>query len=225
MLTSFFRFLNLPFGGVAYDYSVYYFTALCSLLGPVARVAAAVRAPYPTHVDIDPRSATCGQEISTPNESEVSAVITLKSGVSGTAHVNADSVLEDQHFFAIYGTRGILYLPDPNGFGGEVRLLSGSARGGGKQTLGALECPFGYGDNSRGVGPAELAWSIVKDRPHRASKEMAFHVFEMMHGMLISAERTSFYEMESSFTTPEALPAGYIGSGNWTRREESALSL
>ena len=27
-LSSFFRFLNLPFGGVAYDYSVYYLTAL-----------------------------------------------------------------------------------------------------------------------------------------------------------------------------------------------------
>ena len=38
-LTSFYRFLNLPFGGVAYDYAVYYLTALCSLLGPVARVA------------------------------------------------------------------------------------------------------------------------------------------------------------------------------------------
>ena len=90
--------------------------------GPVARVAAAVRAPYPTRVDIDPKSKTYGQRIDTPNESEISAVLTLKSGVSGTAHVNADSVIEDQHFFAIYGTKGILYLPDPNGFGGEVRL-------------------------------------------------------------------------------------------------------
>ena len=60
--------------------------------------------------------------IDTPNESEVSAVLTLRSGVSGTAHVNADSVIEDKHFFAIYGTKGILYLPDPNGFGGEVLL-------------------------------------------------------------------------------------------------------
>lgn len=98
-LTPFFRFLNLPFGGVAYDYSVYYLTALCALLGPVARVAAAVRAPYPTHTDIDPRSATFGQSIETPNESEISAVLTLRSGVSGTAHVNADSVIEDKHFF------------------------------------------------------------------------------------------------------------------------------
>ena len=49
---------------------------------------------------------TCGQLIDTPNESEISAVVELKSGVCGTAHVNNDSVLEDQHFFAIYGTDG-----------------------------------------------------------------------------------------------------------------------
>ncbi|MBQ3305164.1 MAG: Gfo/Idh/MocA family oxidoreductase, partial [Clostridia bacterium] len=82
-LRSFYRFLNLPFGGVAYDYAVYYLTALCSLLGPVARVAAAVRAPYPTRVDIAPKSKTYGQRIDTPNESEISTVLTLKSGVSG----------------------------------------------------------------------------------------------------------------------------------------------
>ena len=103
-LTPFFTFLNLPSGGITYDYAVYYLTALCALLGPVEKVAASVRAPYPTHLDINPKSATCGQQISTPNESEISAVLVLKSGVAGTAHVNGDSVIQDQHFFAIYGT-------------------------------------------------------------------------------------------------------------------------
>ncbi len=34
-----------------------------------------------------------------------------------------DSVQADQAFFAIYGTKGILYLTDPNQFGGDVMLL------------------------------------------------------------------------------------------------------
>ena len=205
VLTSFFRFLNLPFGGVAYDYSVYYFTALCSLLGPVARVAAAVRAPYPTHVDIDPRSATCGQEISTPNESEVSAVITLKSGVSGTAHVNADSVLEDQHFFAIYGTKGILYLPDPNGFGGEVRLQPNWHFTEQPAPVRVLESAFGYADNSRGLGPAELAWSVRAGRPNRASADMACHVLEVIDAIIESGKTNAFVEIDSTFERPRPL--------------------
>ncbi len=215
-LTSYFRFLNLPFGGVAYDYSVYYLTALVSLLGPVARVAAAVRAPYPTHRDIDPASPTCGQDISTPNESEVSAVLTLSSGVSGTAHVNADSVIEDQHFFAIYGTKGILYLPDPNGFGGAVRLQPNWAHDGEPAPARALECPFGYGDNSRGVGPAELAWSIRAGRPARAGGEMATHVLEVIDAMIESGRRDAFVEVGSRFERPAPLPPPVDG-------EESSL--
>ena len=212
-LRSFYRFLNLPFGGVAYDYAVYYLTALCSLLGPVARVAAAVRAPYPTRVDIDPKSKTYGQRIDTPNESEISAVLTLKSGVSGTAHVNADSVIEDMHFFAIYGTKGILYLPDPNGFGGEVRLQPNwaydaapvPARALDPKGLAARRCPFGYADNSRGVGPAELAWSVRAGRPARAGADMACHVLEVIDAIIESGGSNAFVDIHSDFVRPRPL--------------------
>jgi predicted dehydrogenase len=210
-LRSFYRFLNLPFGGVAYDYAVYYLTALCSLLGPVERVAAAVRAPWPTRVDIDPKSKTYGQRIDTPNESEISAVLTLKSGVSGTAHVNADSVIEDMHFFAVYGTKGILYLPDPNGFGGEVRLQpnwSYDAPRREASSLGSCEASpsgFGYGDNSRGVGPAELAWSVRANRPARAGADMACHVLEVIDAIIESGSRNAFVDIHSSFARPRPL--------------------
>ena len=215
-LTPFFRFLNLPFGGVAYDYSVYYFTALCALLGPVERVAAAVRAPYPTHTDIDPQSKTFGQSIDTPNESEISAVLTLRSGVSGTAHVNADSVIEDKHFFAIYGTKGILYLPDPNGFGGEVRLQPNWAYDQPSAPARALECPFGYQDNSRGVGPAELAWSIRAGRPARANADMACHVLEVIDGIIESGRTNAFVTIDADFALPRPL-------GVPTEEEESSI--
>ena len=204
-LRSFYRFLNLPFGGVAYDYAVYYLTALCSLLGPVARVAAAVRAPYPNRVDIDPKSKTYGQRIDTPNESEISAVLTLKSGVSGTAHVNADSVIEDMHFFAIYGTKGILYLPDPNGFGGEVRLQPNWAYDAAPAPARALGNRPYYADNSRGVGPAELAWSVRAGRPARAGADMACHVLEVIDAIIESGGSNAFVDIHSDFVRPRPL--------------------
>lgn len=206
-LTPFFRFLNLPFGGIAYDYSVYYLTALCSLLGPVERVAASVRAPYPTHLDINPKSATFGQQMDTPNESEISAVITLKSGVSGTGHVNGDSVIADQHFFAIYGTKGILYLPDPDGFGGDVVVLPNWAYNEAPAQKFALECPFAFSENSRGVGPAEMAWSIRAGRPARASAAMACHVLEVIDAIIESGRTSAFVAVNSTFDRPAPLKA------------------
>ena len=216
-LTSFFRFLNLPFGGVAYDYSVYYLTALCSLLGPVAKVGAAVRAPYPAHRDIDPKSKTFGRMIDTPNESEISAVLTLKSGVTGTGHVNGDSVIQDKPYFAIYGTKGILYLPDPNGFGGDVRFQPNWAYDESPAPARALDCPFGYSDNSRGVGPAEMAWSIRAGRPARASAGMACHVLEVIDGIIESGRTNAFVDIASDFDRPRPLALPIDG-------EESSIS-
>lgn len=204
-LTPFFTFLNLPGGGVGYDYGVYYLTALCALLGPAAQVAASVRAPYPTHTDINPGSATFGREIATPNESQVAAILKLKSGVAGTVSFNCDSVIQDQSFFAIYGTKGILYLPDPNGFGGEVRLLPNWAYDAPAAMARALENRFGFADNSRGVGPAEMAWSIRAGRPCRANADMACHVLEILDGIIESGKNDAFVDIASTFERPAPL--------------------
>ena len=143
----------------------------------------------------------------TPNESEISAVLTLRSGVSGTAHLNADSVIEDQHFFAIFGTKGILYLPDPNGFGGEVRLQPNWAFDQPPEAARTLENAFGFTDNARGLGPAELAWSIRANRPARASADMACHVLEVIDGIIESGKTDRFVTIESTFERPAPLNA------------------
>ena len=216
---EFLTHLNRRGAGIGFDMGGYYLTALASILGPAQSIAAFSRIRKPERVNTRVGAPGYGQTYTIEAPNVITAAVRYRSGVQGTIHMNGDSLLDEKTNLEIYGTEGILTMGDPNLFGGQLTL---------KRTMGdEIAFPFthGYAENSRGLGAAEMAWSIVKDRPHRASKEMAFHVFEMMHGMLISAERNSFYEMESSFTTPEALPAGYIGSGNWTRREESALSL
>ena len=77
---------------------------------------------------------------------------------------------------------------------------------------------------SRGIGAAEMAWSMRAGRKNRASKEMAYHVFELMHSIIASAETGKVVELESTFETPAGLPSGYMGDGGWTRKEESALA-
>ena len=180
LLLSLFSFLREPGAGILYDYAVYYLTALVSILGPVARTAAIVSAPYPTHTGIIPGRKDFGKAFSSPNESQVSAILQLKSGVTGTLHIDADSYSSDEAFFSIYGTRGILRLTDPNQFGGEVRFL---------QTADiSWQCPEAVvlppvsdlSDNCRGIGPCEMAHAILTGKPHRTGPALACHVLDVL---------------------------------------------
>lgn len=202
LLLSMFSFLRMPGGGVCYDYGVYYLTALVSLLGPVDRVAAAVRAPYPTHVNILPESAEYGQTMNTPNESQVSAVLQLESGVCGTLMLNADSVQNDQAKFMIYGTKGILFLQDPNQFGGDVLLLEEALELSKPPVLRKLPPANHYEEESRGIGAADLARSILSGQPPRASKELAAHVLDVLSGILESGTSGKFISIESTCDRP-----------------------
>ena len=211
LLTPFYRFLNLPKGGAGYDYAVYYLTALVSLLGPVSQVAAVVRTPYPTHIDLNPDFDTYGKPIPTPNESQLMAVLRLRSGAAGTLHFNHDSAMDDQAFFALYGTEGILYLPDPNGFGGPVRFLPAGKSFDDHPAPRTLDCPFDFSDNSRGLGPADMARAILENRPHRANAEMACHVLETIDALMESGQTQTFQDLRSTCTRPDPQPARRVG--------------
>lgn len=206
LLLSLFSFLRQPGGGILFDYGVYYMTALVSLLGPVARVGGIIGKPYPAHRNILPTSPEFGQMMDTPNESQVSAVVQLKNGICGTFHMDADCVMADQSYFAIYGTKGILYLTDPNQFGGIVKFLPNVMDPRVPTETVELWNFSQYAENSRGVGPAEMAEAIFEGRPNRASKEMAYHVMEALNGILQGGSQGTFVDVASTFTIPEAMP-------------------
>ena len=207
LLLSMFSFLRMPGGGVCFDYAVYYMTVLISLLGAVDRVAAIVRTPYPTHKNIVPQHPEYGKMMDTPNESQVYAILQLENGIGGTFHLNADTVMDDQAFIAIYGTKGILYLPDPNQFGGKIKLLPKSEYPDFSHPTQKEEIPvtFGFADNSRGIGPAEMAYAIRQGRKNRASKELAYHVMEVLDAMLRSGKTGTFEKINSTCEKPEPL--------------------
>ncbi len=206
LLLSMFSFLREPGAGILYDYAVYYLTALVSLLGPVERAGGLIGHPYPTHVNILPQSPDYGKTMDTPNESQVAAVLRLRSGVTGTFHIDADCNKRDEAYFAIYGTKGILYLSDANQFGGKIRFLPDTPDF--ETTAAAVELPFQtpYQDNARGVGPADLAGAVLEGRPCRASKEMACHVQEVLTVLLESGPEGAFREIRSTCERPAPLP-------------------
>ncbi|MBR1781562.1 MAG: hypothetical protein IJ751_09200, partial [Oscillospiraceae bacterium] len=146
-----------------------------------------------------------GQVMDTPNESEVAAILRLRSGVSGTFHLNSDSILQDQASFLIYGTEGILSLPCPNGFGGEVALLRGDPDYWQPARRVVLSGGSGFTDDARGIGPAELALALREDRPCRTDCALGCHVLEVLDGMLRSGETGEAVEIASTCDRPAAL--------------------
>ena len=203
--------------GIGFDMGGYYLTALASILGPLASVSAytAISGKQRVNTRVGAPMFEQHYDLEVPNV--LVAAMQYESGVLGTLHMNADSILDERTSLEIYGTDGILLMGDPNQFGAPVYLQKTNAQ--------PIAFPFthGFEQNSRGLGAAEMAWSIRAGRNHRASKEMAYHVFETMHGMMLSAESGAAHKMQSTFALPAALPEGYIGDGGWTRIEESAL--
>lgn len=205
VLAGMFSFLRMPGGGICYDYGVYYLTALVSLLGPVKRVCAVVRNRKPFRVNVLPQSPEYGQKFAYPNESQVTAVAELENGITGNFALNGDSILPDQSLFMIYGTKGILKLTDPNQFGGNNELLEYSGDADSPAVWKEVENTFAYGEDSRGLGPSEMARAIREGRPCRADKETAYHVLDIIDRMMKSSESGRFEAVPSTCGRPDPL--------------------
>jgi predicted dehydrogenase len=103
----------------------------------------------------------------------------------------------------VYGTLGTLSVPDPNGFGGPVRVwLNGEWK--------EVPLTHGYAENGRGLGVADLACALRSGRPHRASGDMAFHVLDVMEAAEDASRTGRHIEPESTCQKPAPLPLGLL---------------
>lgn len=201
----------LPFladegAGIGFDVGIYYITALLSILGPVKRVSGAIRQdPQREAVHFRPSDPRFGEKYRFVPETVMVGSVEFANGVLGSLHFNSDCIFPEKPMLAICGTEGILTMADPNCFGGKVYIR---AKGSDQE----LELPnhFGFTENSRGVGAAEMAWSLRRGRSPRASKEMAYHALELLCGIVRSHQEGAAYSMLSSFEKPQPLPRGYL---------------
>jgi len=204
VLASIFQFLRMPGGGICFDYGVYYLTALISLLGPVSQVFSVVKNRCRERVNVFPESPDFGKPYIYDNESQVDAVITMKSGVTGTFALNGDSVMVDLAEFTIHGTKGILRLGDANQFGAEISLIPNDAKAFKDGLKPEILTPVSsLSENCRGIGPAEMAYAILNNKKQRASKEMAYHVLDTIVQIMESGKTQMPREVTSSCTQPE----------------------
>ncbi len=205
-LAGMFSFIRMPGGGVNFDYGVYYMTALVSLLGPVKRVFGVVRNLQTTRPNMNDQSPEFGQLYEDNNESQVFAILEMESGVMGTFCINGDTVRKDLADFKLYGKEGVLQLTDPNYFGGDVVFYPRNYQWGGESCV--IENTLPFSENSRGIGPSEMAWSIEHGVLNRANKYVSYHVLDTLCRIVDSSESGKFEEVASTCTRPAPFTIG-----------------
>lgn len=221
-MASLFDFLRLPGGGFAYDYGVYYLTALTALLGPVDNLFSVVKNRAVNRVNCAEMSPDFGKPYTYENESQIYALVNLENGITGTISMDGDSALQDLAYFYIYGSKGVLKLTCANDFGGDVEFVPSSFDPeAGKPRK--LENTSPLTNGNRGIGPAEMADAILSGRPSRASKEMAYHVLEIIECMMESSEKNQPVSVKSTCSRPEPLTDADIM--RLTKKTKSTLCI
>lgn len=182
-------------GGPMMDMGPYYLTALVNLLGGVAGVNGMSKASFPTRtITSQPHF---GETITVRVPTYVTGQLAFACGAVGTIFTTFDVHHTDPCRLEVYGSKGTLYVPDPNGFGGPVRLLRPE-----DGTLREMPLLYRYADNSRALGLADMAKALRTGRPARADRQQTFHVLEIMEAIQKSSEEKRYVSLQSRYARP-----------------------
>ena len=203
-------FFFKPGAGPVLDIGPYYITNLVQLLGPVVRVAALSTTPSPERTITS--EERYGGKIIVETPTTIHALLAFENGATITLGTSWDVWSHDHNHMELYGERGTMYVPDPNFFGGELRITDGEEP---VADLDAYDHPFGIANeeeddgsmraNYRAAGLADMAIAISEGREHRCSAELALHVVDVMVSILESGERGEFVDIHTRCTRPAPL--------------------
>lgn len=193
-------FFYQPGGGPLFDMGPYYLTSLVTMLGPVENVRASAAITFKERLITSQPFA--GKKIKVRTPTHLAGVLEFVKGAMVTVTMSFDTWAHHLPMLEIYGTEGSIQCPDPNTFGGEVKLWTTSKKE-------WTPVPLTHDDKTgRGMGLADMAAGILERRPHRASGELGLHVVEVMEAFHRSSESGRALVMKSKCRQPAALPAG-----------------
>ena len=195
--------------GPMLDLGPYYITALVNLFGPAKRVCAMTKKGS--------EFRTYGKDVAemyadqyTPFDrypvnvtTHLTGVIEFESGVLATVISSFEAHAHNHPPIEVYGEEGTMTVPDPNTFGGPVKILRRDDRK-------WVDAPLshGYAENSRSIGAADMAIAIQTNREHRCNGDLANHVLEIMLSFDKSSKSSKFIELKTTCNRPEPLPTG-----------------
>ena len=193
------EFFYQPGGGPMFDMGPYYVTALVSMLGPISRVTGSAQISFSERtIGSGPKK---GNQIKVEIPTHIVGVMDFANGVVANLITSFDVWAHQLPRIEIYGSEGTLSVPDPNTFGGPVRLWKPATKTWDDVPLLPLRA-----ENSRSLGLADMATAIRSGRPHRASGELAYHVLDVMHSIIDASREGRHIEVASTCTRPAAMP-------------------
>ncbi|MEX3786633.1 Gfo/Idh/MocA family protein [Paraburkholderia sp. BR14374] len=207
------EFFFKPGGGPIHDMGPYYVTQLVNLLGPVARVTACASIGFPQRIiSSEPLR---GQIIDVEVPTTVNGILHFASGANVSMSASWDVWAHQRAPIEIYGTEGTLLGVDPNFFGGSPRVAE---RDSGFKPLDTQHHPFGADNftlrsgahvaNYRAVGVLDMAVALRRNRPHRASGELALHVLEVLDAFERSSREGRHIDIDTAVQRPVVVPLG-----------------
>ena len=189
-------------GGPMFDMGPYYLHALITMIGPVRRVTGSARITFPERtITSQPKH---GNIIKVEVPTHISAVLDFANGAICNFTTSFD--IKGRHSLPcikIYGSEGTLQVPDPNGFGGQVRIGKP-----GSKDWEEIPLTHPYHENSRGLGVADMATAIASGRKHRANGEVALHAVDIMESIHTASESGRYVELTTTCERPAAMVAG-----------------
>lgn len=199
--------------GPLFDMGPYYLMAMVSLFGGAKRVAGMGRNISGTRTVLAKNSPQYGEKFTCEVDTFNSGSIEFESGVVANLTVSWDMNYfyweSEMPLLTVYGTEGTMILPDPNTFGGIgthpnepgkfVKVKQGNEK------FKEVPVEFGYTENSRAIGLADMARCIRNGGTPRVCGENSLHVLELMLGFLESDKNGRYYELQSRGHKPEAL--------------------
>ncbi|MEQ1899990.1 MAG: Gfo/Idh/MocA family oxidoreductase [Devosia sp.] len=183
-------------GGPVLDMGPYYITDLVNLLGPVARVQAMSATPHKSRViRSTPKK---GQMMPVKVATHVTGNLQFVSGAIIQVTLSFDVPKHSHRPYEIFGTEASMLVPDPNMFGGEVKVAKPRA-----ENWDDVPVKIPYADaNYRSLGVADMAHAILSGRPHRASGELALHVLEVMEAFATASKSGEIVKIKTRAERP-----------------------
>ena len=214
-----FPFTAKPGGGIGFDVGIYSITALLSILGPVKEVSGVVRTRKPQRQNF--ALENFGEPFQIECENLMAGTLQFESGTVGNVLFDANSIftIPERPVLTLHGTLGILYMADPDHFGGEVKVI---VKGSNEPFV--MQQSHAFSEEYRGLGVAEMAWSMRMGRKNRASKEMAYHALEVLHGIVKSSAAKTNQAIQSTFEKAPPIPRGYSGQTFFEFIEEMGIA-
>ena len=137
--------------------------------------------------------------------------LNLKNKAKVKLFTSWDAQKHQHSTIELYGLDGSIAIPDPNYFGGDLKISNKDSDweiiDTSKMLLGVPNKVEGEGmvANYRGIGLSDMVESIRNKNKARCSIDLTLHVLEIMEGILVSADNKSIYVVSTTCEQPNYL--------------------